>query len=69
MRDKPLSMLEQSELIEELIGRCTMRNGAFSQETVLVINGPTVDDLAHLASRLRRMSHHQTRIEKMVMGK
>lgn len=69
MRDKPLSMLEQSELLDELVGRSIMRDGAFSSETILVINSQTVDDLVHLAGRLRRMSHHQTKIEKLVMGK
>lgn len=69
MRKEPLSMLAQSNLIDGLIQRCVMRDGEVAGDTVLVINREAVDDLVHLAGRLRRMSHYQDAIEKLVMGR
>ncbi|MNE65786.1 hypothetical protein D3C80_1612930 [compost metagenome] len=68
MRAPILSMLEQAELIEGLLGRCVMHGGAAAGETILVINSQAVDDLVQLANRLRRLSPYQNRIEKMVAG-
>lgn len=68
MRNEPLSMLAQSELIDALIGRCVMRGGAAAGEALLFIDGEAVDDLVHLANRLRRLALFEDRIRVMVMA-
>ncbi|MBY3038953.1 hypothetical protein [Rhizobium laguerreae] len=68
MEKPPLSMLAQSELIDCIVGRCVMRGGDAAGETILVINRQDVDDLVHLANRLRRLSLFEDRIRKMVMN-
>ncbi|MGZ2448270.1 hypothetical protein ACVIRO_001024 [Rhizobium ruizarguesonis] len=68
MEKPPLSMLAQSELIDCIVSRCVMHGGAAAGETILVINRQDVDDLVHLANRLRRLSLFEDRIRKMVMN-
>ena len=68
MRKEPLSMLAQSELIDALVGRCVMRGGEAAGETVLMIDHEAVDDLVHLAGRLRRLALFEDRIRAMVMA-
>jgi hypothetical protein len=68
MRKEPLSMLAQSELIDALVGRCVMRGGEAAGETLLKIDGDDVDDLVHLANRLRRLALFEDRIRAMVMA-
>ncbi|MBB3558896.1 hypothetical protein FHX06_000193 [Rhizobium sp. BK512] len=68
MRREPLSMLAQSELIDALVGRCVMRGGAVAAETLLSIDRKDVDDLVHLANRLRRLALFEDRIRAMVMA-
>lgn len=60
-------MLAQSELIDTLVGRCVMRGGQSASETLLVIDHEAVDDLVHLANRLRRLALFEDRIRAMVM--
>ena len=67
MKKQPLSMLAQSELIDGLIAHCVMHGGDVAGESILVINREVVDDLAHLADRLRRLSFFEEPIRKMVM--
>lgn len=61
-------MLAQSELIDTLIGRCVMRGGEAAGETLLVIDHEAVDDLVHIANRLRRLALFENRIRAMVMA-
>lgn len=68
MRKEPLSMLAQSELIDALIGRCVMHGGAAAGEALLLIDGDDVDNLVHLANRLRRLALFEDRIRAMVMA-
>jgi hypothetical protein len=68
MRKEPLSMLAQSELIDALIGRCVMHGGAAAGEALLLIDGDDVDDLVHLANRLRRLALFEDRIRAMMMA-
>ncbi len=68
MRKEPLSMLAQSELIDALVGRFVMRGGAVADETLLSIDRKDVDDLVHLANRLRRLALFENRIRAMVMA-
>ena len=68
MRREPLSMLAQSELIDALVGRCVMRGGAVAAEALLSIDRRDVDDLVHLANRLRRLALFEDRIRAMVMA-
>ncbi|MBB3409869.1 MULTISPECIES: hypothetical protein [unclassified Rhizobium] len=68
MRREPLSMLAQSELIDALVGRCVMHGGEAAGETLLVIDHDDVDDLVHLANRLRRLALFEDRIRAMVMA-
>lgn len=58
-------MLAQSDLIDTLIGRCVMRDGAAASETLLFIDSETLDDLVHLANRLRRLALFEDRIRAM----
>ncbi|EJJ25019.1 hypothetical protein [Rhizobium sp. CF142] len=68
MRKEPLSMLAQSELIDALVGRCVMHGGAAAGEALLLIDDEAVDDLVHLANRLRRLALFEDRIRAMVMA-
>lgn len=68
MRKEPLSMLAQSELIDALVGRCVMHGGAAAGEALLLIDGDDVDNLVHLANRLRRLALFEDRIRAMVMA-
>lgn len=61
-------MLAQSELIDTLVGRCVMHGGRVAGETLLVIDHEAVDDLLHLANRLRRLALFEDRIRAMVMA-
>lgn len=61
-------MLAQSELIDALVGRCVMHGGAAAGEALLLIDGEAVDDLVHLANRLRRLALFEDRIRAMVMA-
>ncbi|OHV24961.1 hypothetical protein EOS93_25090 [Rhizobium sp. RMa-01] len=65
----PLSMLAQSQMLDDLVGRSIMHGGDAAGEVLLVINRETVDDLVHLSSRLLRMSLFEERIRNIVMGK
>jgi hypothetical protein len=68
-RQSPLSMLEQAEMIDHLVGRCVMRGGAVADETLLVITGQTAENLISLANHLRRLSHFQGRPDGMVKSR
>jgi hypothetical protein len=68
-RQSPLSMLEQAEMIDHLVGRCVMRGGAVADETLLVITGQTAENLISLATHLRRLSHFQGRPDGMVKSR
>lgn len=65
-RQSPLSMLEQAEMIDRLVGRCVMRGGVVADESLLAITGQTAENLSSLAHHLRRLSHFQARIDMMV---
>jgi hypothetical protein len=65
----PLSMLEQAEMIDHLVGRCVMRGGVVADETLLVITGQTAGNLISLANHLRRLSHVQGRPDGMVKSR
>ena len=65
-RQSPLSLLEQAEMIDHLVGRCVMRGGAVADETLLVITGQTAQNLISLAHHLRHLSSFQGRIDMMV---
>lgn len=69
MRQPLLSMRQQVELIDGLVGRCVMSGGSAAAETILIIDGHTVENLVHLANRLRRFSPYEHRIEQMVGGR
>ena len=68
-RQSPLSMLEQAEMIDHLVGRCVMRGGAVADETLLVITGQTAENLISLANHLRPLSHFQGRPDGMVKSR
>lgn len=69
MRQPLLSMRQQAELIDGLVGRCVMSGGSAAVETILIIDDHTVENLVHLANRLRRFSPYEHRIEQMVGGR
>jgi hypothetical protein len=65
----PMSIGQQADLLEYLIGRTTDRNGATAAETLLYLTAEEVADLTALAARLRRMSPHENAIRQMVAGR
>jgi hypothetical protein len=60
--------MEQSQLLDRLLRRGVMRDGA-AADAVLVLSAEDAADLDHLSMRLARLAPYQGRIEKMVMGK
>lgn len=69
MRKEPLSIMEQAQLVDDLVARCTMRTSALADFADLTITKEIAEDLAHLAGRLHRMAPFENRIRQMVMKK
>lgn len=65
----PMSIREQADFLDYLIGRTTARDGRVAAETMLYLTADEVEDLNALASRLRRMSPHESAIRQMVAGR
>lgn len=65
----PMSIGQQAEFLEYLIGRAVTRTGAVAVETTMYLTADEVADLGALASRLRRMAPHETAIRQMVAGR
>lgn len=63
---KPLSLTEQSRLLESIVGRTVVRGGEVATETVIVLTKEDADALTFLSERLLRMAPYQSRIEKLV---
>lgn len=71
-RAKPLAHMsigQQADFIEYLIGRTTTRDGTTAAETMMYLSADEVEGLSALAARLRRMSPHETAIRQMVAGR
>lgn len=66
---EPLTLREQSELIDDLVMRCTMQGGEIATETFVRLERADVEHLMMLAARLRRMAPYQTEISRVVTGK
>lgn len=69
MARDPLSIFQQAALVESLADRCVMRNGSVAAETHITLTVETVDDLKHLAHRLRLIAPHESKIKNLVMGR
>lgn len=64
----PLSLIEQSQLLDRLLVRTLLRDGS-TGDTVLVLSPEDAAALDHLSQRLARMAPFQGQIERMVMKK
>ncbi|MBY3055021.1 hypothetical protein HF263_02870 [Rhizobium leguminosarum] len=64
---KPLTFLEQSLLLDRLVSRTAMHDGA-PADTVMVLDNEDAKALVHLSMRLARLAPYQDRIERLVMG-
>lgn len=69
MREVPLTLLEQGELLEALANRCVCHDGTVAEESFLSITKQEAEDLIQLCRRLYFMAPFQNRIEKLVRGK
>lgn len=62
----PLTLKQQAEMIDAIVGRCVTLGGDVAGEAMLVLDRETVGHLHHLALRLERMGPHQKNIETLV---
>ena len=68
-RERPPATFEfQADYIDYLIGRCVI-GGKLSPETWMVIKAEDIEELQHISQRLRRMTRHEDKIKRIVMGK
>lgn len=73
MTDRPpMSIREQAEFVEYLVGRTVVKSpgraGETAAESYLLIKASEVEDLRAIAARLHRMSPFEDSIRKMVVG-
>jgi hypothetical protein len=61
-----LSLRQQSQMVEALVGRCVMRGGGLATEAVLVLTADDVENLLHLADRLVLLAPHEAALRKLV---
>lgn len=61
-----LTMAQQADLLEMLADRATRGTNGQIIVAYLAIDDEALDDLRHVARRLRRMSLHETEIKKIV---
>ncbi|WP_454618393.1 hypothetical protein [Bradyrhizobium cenepequi] len=64
-----MSISQQADFLEYLLGRTTTREGVAVVETMMWLTAEEVEDLTALASRLRRMAPHENAIRLMVAGR
>lgn len=64
-----MSIGQQAEFLEYLIGRTTARDGRLAAETTMYLTAEEVETLNAVASRLRRMAPHESAIRQMVAGR
>lgn len=64
-----MSILQQAELIDRIVARCTMLGGETAGETHLTLTKDDADDLRALASRLWRMAPAENAIKRLVVGR
>lgn len=67
MKRTPLSLEQQGLLMEDIVRRCTMRDGATAGEAVLMLTADDVGHLRDLEARLKRMARHEDAIRELVM--
>lgn len=65
----PMSIGEQADFLEYLIGRTTTLHGTVAAETTMYLSADEVEGLTALAQRLRRMAPHEADIRRMVAGR
>lgn len=65
----PMSIGQQADFLDYLIGRTTTLTGAVAAETRMSLTADEVADLEALAARLRRMAPHEDGIRRMVAGR
>lgn len=69
LRDRELSIAEQCDFIERLVGRCVMHDGALAGETTLTLTAQEAHDLHHMEMRLRRLAPYERKIREIVTGR
>lgn len=65
----PMSIGQQADFLEYLIGRTITRTGAVAVETLMLLTDEEVQDMTALRDRLRRMAPHEAAIRQMVAGR
>lgn len=67
MTERPasLSLIQQADLIDYLLGRCAV-GGKTCAETWMLIEAGDVADLRQVSQRLRRMAPHENAIRNLV---
>ncbi|MGX1353347.1 hypothetical protein AB7M49_006968 [Bradyrhizobium elkanii] len=65
----PMSIGQQADFLEYLIGRTTTLHRTVAAETILSLTADEVADLEALAARLRRLAPHEADIRRMVTGR
>jgi len=65
----PMSISEQADFIDYLVGRTVTRTGATAAETTMFLSADEVESLNAVASRLRRMAPHEAAIKRVVVGR
>ena len=61
-----LTMAQQADLLDTLADRATRGTNGQIIVAYLTIDDEALEDLRHVARRLRRMSLHETEIKKIV---
>lgn len=61
-----LTMAQQADLLDTLADRATRGTNGQIIVSYLAIDDEALEDLRHVARRLRRMSLHETEIKKIV---
>lgn len=65
----PMSIRQQAEFLDYLVGRCTTSPGTVGVETWLRLEPADIEDLRAIAQRLHRMAPHEAAIRRMVTGR
>lgn len=63
-----MSMDQQADLLQYLVDRCLMADGSIAGVTTMSFERHEVQDLARIATRLKRMAPFEDDIRQMVTG-
>lgn len=66
---KVMSIGDQAEMLDDIIARCTMRDGSPADISDLTLTVADVVALRSLSDRLWRIAPHEDAIKKVVLGR